>query len=81
MQLNEFLIKAEAYNRIRDRELIDVKFISYHALIGSHYNPKSLPTFEEFIREGKQKEKATDAQREALLNEAAEYYRKLKERG
>lgn len=81
MQLNEFLIKSEAYNRKRDREILDIQFLAYHSLIGSHYDPKKLPTFEKFINKNSNESKnlnASQETKELLLKEYAEHYKGLK---
>lgn len=80
MPLNEILISQLAWQSKRDREVLDVQFVAYHAMVGSHLNPKSLPSFEKFISkiDDRPIEKASDEQKERLLAATAEYYKKVR---
>lgn len=70
---------SEAYNRKRDREILDNQFLAYHALIGSHLDAKKIPSFEKFIRkESSANKKASEELKMQLLKEAEEHYRKLR---
>jgi len=39
----EYLIRLYAYNRIRKKQLRDVREIAWASLVGPHQNPKKLP--------------------------------------
>lgn len=73
---------SEAYNRKRDREILDNQFIAYHALIGSHLDPKKIPSFEKFIKKDNSvHKKASEELKIQLLKEAEEYYKTVKRGG
>lgn len=83
MPLNELLIASHWWNKKQDREVFNNQFLAYHSIVGPHLNPKNIPpTFEKFAggKEDKPKVKATERQKELMLADAAEYYKKNKQR-
>lgn len=65
----------DSYDRIRDREVLDNQFIAWHAMVGSHMDPKTLPSFKKFTNHEGETKSATIEQREMVLKEAEEYYK------
>lgn len=76
MTFAEFRIRLFAYKRVQQRDWEKVRFISYHAMIGSHMDPKRLPkSINSFMNLDIDKEvkHVSDAQKEAFLKAMNEY--------
>lgn len=77
----DFCIKAYAYNRIEKNDWYKVREVAYASIIGSHLNPKKLPTKEKYLPlDSKEVKKADKVQVNAFL-EAQKKYLKEKNNG
>lgn len=78
----EFRIRQFAYRREEKSRWYHTRFIAYHALIGSHYNPKKIPkSIDRFMQlDDKKLKKLTDTQLEAMRKAQAKYLQEVKDR-
>lgn len=77
MSFAEFQIRLFAYKRVQEREWEKTRYIAFHAMIGSHSDPKRLPkSLHQFMPlniDGKQKININDRQKEAFLEATKQY--------
>ena len=78
MSFAELVISFHGWNDKRDRQILDNQFIAYHAMIGSHLDPKKIPSFKKFIGEKETIKLASEESKKAFLNEYEEYLKKKK---
>ena len=78
MSWSEFLIRLYAYKRIEKNEWYKVREIAHASLVGSHLNPKKIPSKEKFMPlERKKKVKMNERMLERILK-AKEVYNQQK---
>ena len=81
MPYNELLILLSVVSDRRSREKeeyelrdMQAKFIAWHAMVGSHLNPKAIPDFNSFTgQKKKSSSRATEGQRELFKKAFQEY--------
>jgi hypothetical protein len=81
MSFAEFQIRLFAYNRVQQREWEKIRFMSYHAMTGSHQDPKKLPkSLNQFMNldlDKRSKSLITEAQKQRFLEVSREYYEQI----
>ena len=77
MSFAEFQIRLFAYKRVQDREWEKVRLLAWHAMTGSHQNPKKMPkSLNEFMRldlDYKQKSTLSQVSIDAFLSATKDY--------
>ena len=85
MSFAEFQIRLFAWKRCQEREWEKVRFLAWHAMTGSHQNPKRLPkSLNQFMALGidkKQGATISEAQKERFLEATKEYLKQSKAHG
>ena len=69
----EFRIRQYGYNRMQEREWYKVREVAFASIIGSHLDPKKLPTKEKFMPLGKSKDLVSEKMRETMKNAILQY--------
>lgn len=66
----EFYLKSLAYHRMQKEKMYHTRFIAYHAMIGSHLDPKRIPSIDKLlpIDGDKKKNKPISSEAVALFN-------------
>lgn len=78
MPLNELLIAMYGWDKQQERTTLNTQFIAYHAMIGSHLDPKKIPSFERFInKNAKQIKSASDELKSVFRQEYQEYLKNI----
>lgn len=82
MSFAEFQIRLFAWKRMEDREWEKVRIISWYSMIGSHLNPKRLPSsIQNFMSLDidKKQNTITDAVKQRFIDEMAKYVKQKNE--
>ena len=78
----EFNVRLFSFNRIREREEMLFREVSYYSMIGSHLDPKKLPkTKQQFWSLGGEKKVEKDklnVMKNAMLKAQKEYLNRVK---
>lgn len=79
MTWSEFCIRMHGYNQVEETDWYKVREMAYASMIGSHMNPKKIPSKNRFIPIGKKaKPKVSKEQIERLAKLQREYKEKVK---
>lgn len=76
MPLNELLIALHAWGNKEDREVLNSQFIAYHAMIGSHLDPKKIPSFEKFVNKDQKAIKTASNELKSVFRQEYQDYLK-----
>lgn len=74
----EFCIRMQGYNLKEENEWIKVREMAYASLVGSHLNPKKLPSKKRFIPIGRKKKPKIDERAKQMMLNAWSKYNKEK---
>jgi len=77
----EFQIRLFAWKRTQEREWEKVRFLAWHAMTGSHQDPKKMPkTLSQFMKLDLDKKTTpliSEAQKQRFLEVSKEYYKQV----
>ena len=73
MPFAEFIIMSYGFDKKIERETIGIQFIAWHSMIGSHLDPKKIPSFDKFINKKETGKRASEELKAVFFEEYQQY--------